>query len=236
VRLPAPSTRRTGLGAEAAAYAAAELPRRRTPWAEASWCAVDFELTGLDPRRDQVISFGAIPIEAGRVRFGRAVAGLVRPTRELDEAAIHVHGMRDVDLAGAPSLADTVGRLIEALTGRGVVLHVAAIDRPFLKRALRTAGTRLRGPVVDTEVLGRLWLYERDGRLRRHLGLTELAMELGLPVERPHDALADALTTAQAFIALAAHLDARRAETVGSLSRAGERLDALRMFQHHSLR
>jgi DNA polymerase III epsilon subunit-like protein len=90
--------------------------------------------------------------------------------------------------------------------------------------------------VVDTEVLGRLWLYEREGRLRRRLGLSELAAALGLPLERPHDALADALTTAQAFIALAAHLSASRVETVGSLSAAQERLDAVRMFQHHSPR
>jgi DNA polymerase-3 subunit epsilon len=214
----------------------AQLPRRRTPWSEAPWCAVDFELTGLDPRRDQVISFGAIPIDAGRVQLGRAVSGLVRPTRELHEAAIHVHGIRAVDLAGAPSLVDAVGALIGALAGRGLVLHVAAIDRPFLKRALGQAGVRLRGPVVDTEVLGRLWMYEREGHLRRRLGLSELAAALGLPLERPHDALADALTTAQAFIALAAHLSTRRPETVGSLSAAQDRLDAMRMFQHHSPR
>jgi DNA polymerase-3 subunit epsilon len=236
VRLPALSTRRAGLGAEAAAYAHAELSPRSTPWSEARWCAVDFELTGLDPRRDQVVSFGAIPIDAGRVQLGRAVSGLVRPTRESGEAAIRVHGIRAVDLSGAPTLADAVGGLIRALTGRGLVLHVAAIDRPFLKRALRQAGVRLRGPVIDTEVLGRLWLHEREGRLRHRLGLGELAAALGLPLERPHDALGDALTTAQAFIALATHLSAREVETVGSLGAAQERLDAVRMFQHHSPR
>jgi DNA polymerase-3 subunit epsilon len=236
VRLPALPTRRSGLGAEAAAYVHAELSRRSTPWSEARWCAVDFELTGLDPRLDQVVSFGAIPIDGGRVQLGRAVSGLVRPTRESGEAAIHVHGIRAVDLSDAPTLADAVGGLIQTLTGRGLVLHVAAIDRPFLKRALRHLGVRLRGPVVDTEVLGRLWLYEREGHLRRHLGLGELAAALGLPLERPHDALGDALTTAQIFIALAAHMSARQVETVGSLSTADERLDAVRMFQHHSPR
>jgi DNA polymerase-3 subunit epsilon len=237
VRLPAVPARRAALGAEAAAYAGAQLPGRRIPWQQGSWCAVDLELTGLDPRRDQIISFGAIPIDAGRVQLGRAVSSLVRPTRELDEAAIRVHGIRAVDLEGVPLLADAIAGdsgLIRALTGRILVFHVAAIDRPFLTRAFGELGVRLRGPVVDTEVLGRLWLYERDGRLRRHLGLGELAAALGLPLERPHDALADALTTAQAFIALAAHLGVRHVETVGTLARAQERLDAVRMFQHHS--
>jgi DNA polymerase-3 subunit epsilon len=237
VRLPTVSARRPALDPEAAAYAEARFPPRRTPWREAHWCAVDFELTGLDPRRDQIISFGAIPIEHGRVQLGQAVSGLVRPTRELREAAIRVHGLRVADLAGAPSLADALRSgqgLMSVLTGRGLVFHVAAVDRPFLKRALRESGLRLRGPTVDTEVLGRLWLFERDGRLRRRIGLGELASALGLPEERPHDALGDALTTAQVFIALAAHLGARRPETVGSLVRTPERLDAARLFEHHA--
>jgi DNA polymerase-3 subunit epsilon len=105
---------------------------------------------------------------------------------------------------------------------------------PFSKRALALKGARLRGPIVDTEVLGRLWLYERDGRLPRRPALAALASSLGLPVERPHDALADALTTAQVFIALATHLEALHTETVGSLARANRRLDAISMFQDHS--
>jgi DNA polymerase-3 subunit epsilon len=235
MRLPALALagRRDALDPAAAAYRAARLVPSRTPWREASWCAVDFELTGLDPRADQVIAFGAIPIQGGRVQLGQAVTSLVRPTRALDEAAIRVHGIRAVDLANAPPLAEAVPRLIEALTGRGLVLHVAAVDRPFLKRALRERGIRIRGPVVDTEVLGRLWLYERDRRLSRHIGLGALASALGLPQDRPHDALADALTTAQVFIALAAHLGTRRVETVGSLAHAQGRLDAVRIFQDH---
>jgi DNA polymerase-3 subunit epsilon len=237
VRLPAVSARRLAHDPGAAAYADAHFPPPRTPWRDARWCAVDFELTGLDPRRDEIISFGVIPIEDGRVQLGQAVSSLVRPMRGLHEAAIPVHGIRVADLAGAPSLTEALAGergLIHPLTGRGLVFHVAAVDRPFLKRALQDHGLRLRGPTVDTEVLGRLWLSERDGRLTRRLGLGELASALGLPEEHPHDALGDALTTAQVFIALAAHLGARRPETVGSLVRAPQRLDAARMFEHHA--
>ena len=116
------------------------------------------------------------------------------------------------------------------IAGRILVVHTAAIERAFLGRALRRDGVRLRGPLVDTEVLGRLWLHERDGQSRRHVSLAELASLLGLPADRPHDALGDALTTAQVFIALATHLDAGRAETIGSLARATARLESLRLL------
>ncbi len=214
----------------ARAYATAPVPRPSTPWREARWCALDFELTGLDPRADEIISFGAIPIDGGRARLGGATAGLVRPQRELSEAAIRVHGIRAADLAQAPPLAEAIDPLLAALAGRVLVVHAAAVERTFLRAALRRLGLRLRNPIADTEVLGHVWLHDRGRALRRRLGLSELAGRLGLPADRPHDALSDALTTAQVFIALATHLEATAPETVGDLSRAHRRLEALRAF------
>jgi DNA polymerase-3 subunit epsilon len=211
-------------------YAGAPLAPGRTPWRQGGWCALDFELTGLDPRRAEIISFGAIPIDDGRVHLAGAVSGLIRPVRELGEASIRVHGLRASDLARAPRLAEALSGLLPALAGRGLVVHAAAVERGFLRPALAELGVRLRGPIVDTEALGRLWLYERDGVLRRRITLGQLAAALNLPAERPHHALGDALTAAQAFIALASHLDARHPETVGSLARAGERLANLRAY------
>jgi DNA polymerase-3 subunit epsilon len=210
-----------------AAYAGARLPRRRTPWREAGWCVVDLELSGLDPERHEIISFGAVPIDAGRALLHGAVSGLVRPTRPLSESSIRIHGLRAADLADAPPLEEALGPLLEAMTGRRLVVHTARIERDFLGAALRGRRVRLRGPHVDTEVLGRVWLYERDGAAPAGLPLRTLAATLGLPADRPHSALSDALTTAQAFIAVATHLDARAAETVGSLVDARHRLDTL---------
>ncbi len=229
MRIASPSRMR-GRTQAASAYAKASLPGRRTAWRKARWCALDLELTGLDPTVDEIISFGAIPIEGGRVQLADAVYELVRPVSEISEESIRVHGIRAVDLLQAPSLEEAIETLLDVIAGRILVVHTAAIERAFLGRALRRDGVRLRGPLVDTEVLGRLWLHERDGQSRRHVALTDLASLLGLPADRPHDALSDALTTAQVFIALATHLDAARAETVGSLARASPRLESLRLL------
>ena len=207
-----------------------KLGRRRVPWLEAAWCAVDLELTGLDPEHDEIIAFGAIPIEGGRLKVGESVSGLVRPVREISEESIRIHGIRAADLDAAPTLPDAIGPLAELLEGRVLIAHTAAVERLFLGRALRAHGTRLRGPIADTEVLGRLWLHERDGKLWRRLPLTVLASQLGLPAERPHHALGDALTTAQAFIVLATHLDGIHRQTVATITGARRRLDAIRVF------
>ena len=52
--------------------------------------------------------------------------------------------------------------LLETLTGRVPVFHTAMVERAFLGKELRRRRLRLPDD-VDTEVLGRLWLRQRDG-------------------------------------------------------------------------
>jgi DNA polymerase-3 subunit epsilon len=213
--------------AAGATYAKARWPAGGTRWREARWCAVDLELSGLDPEHHEIIAYGAVPVRDGRVLLRGAVSGLARPTRPLTESSIRIHGILPADLADAPPLREALEPLLQAMTGHVLVAHAAGVERGFLGPALREQGLRLRGPVLDTAVLGRLWLHERDGSAPRHLPLGGLAAALGLPAERPHAALSDALSTAQAFVALATHLDARRPQTVRSLTGSRAHLESL---------
>ncbi len=214
-------------GPGAGAYRSARPPAGRTPWREAGYCAVDRELSGLDPKRHEIISFGAVPIEDGRVQLAGAVHGRVRPLHALSESSIRVHGLRAADLADAPALEEAIDPLLALMAGRIPVVHVAAIERGFLRPALRRQGVRLRAPMIDTSVLGLVWLHEHYGGGPRHLSLSALSQTLGLPAHHPHDAFGDALTTAQVFLALATHLNALRPQTVRSLVVADRHLQSL---------
>jgi len=214
----------------AAAYRRAALPGRRTPWRDAGFCVVDLELSGLNPRVDEIISFGAVPIDGGRAGADRTVYGLARPTRPLPEASVVIHGIRTVDLETAPPLETAITPLLEAMTGRILVAHAAIVERAFLGEVLRRQGVRLREPVLDTVALGRLLMAVRGADSPRFLPLGELVRYLHLPEHRPHHALGDALTTAQAFLAIVSHLEAQEPETVGSLARAPDRLKGIRRY------
>jgi DNA polymerase-3 subunit epsilon len=207
--------RRSPEGA-AAEFADASRPSDQTPWREASWCALDLEMTGLDPRSEDIISVGAVPIEDGRIVLGGGMYTLVNTTRRSQHGAVLVHKLRVPDLADAPPLEEALDRVLESLTGRIPVFHTAAVERSFLER--RFARRRVRLPeVADTEALGREWLRHRDGSAPEGISLGRLAAVLGQPAEAPHHALGDALTTAKAFIALASLLDTVTPQTVGSL-------------------
>ncbi|MGA3214195.1 MAG: 3'-5' exonuclease [Acidimicrobiales bacterium] len=224
------STRRRHRAPAADSYVRARPPSRRTPWREARYSVVDLELTGLDPRTDEIISFGAVPIEAGLIGAGRTLYGLARPTRPLPESSVVIHGIRSLDLEKAPPLDEAMGPLLEAMAGRVLVAHSATVERAFLGAALRRQGARLREPILDTAVLGRLLLVDRGDPFPGHLSLGSLAGAMGLPAHHPHHALGDALTTAQVFLAIVSHLERRGPETVGSLARAAARLENARHY------
>jgi DNA polymerase-3 subunit epsilon len=198
----------------------APVPPADASWREVDFTVIDLETTGLDPGADEIISFATVTVSAGRITLADARYELVRPERMPDPDTIRIHGLREADLTGMPPLGEVLDRLLTAMAGRPLVAHVAAVERSFLGSALARRGLELRNPWVDTAAL-----YRELRHLRRlppadsdPIGLSELARSLGLPVHRPHHADGDALTTAQAFIALAAHLEAFGPQTLGSLA------------------
>jgi DNA polymerase III epsilon subunit-like protein len=112
-----------------------------------------------------------------------------------------------------------------------VVSNAAWFDKAFLARAAARRGVRWRSPMIDTSVIGRWWLFERDGYLPRAISLASLTRALRLPAHRPHHAIGDALTTAQAFLAIVTHLDAIRPQTAGTLVHARERVAEIRRLE-----
>jgi DNA polymerase-3 subunit epsilon len=198
-------------------------PAQTTPWRKAGFCVIDLELTGLDPAVDSIVSFAVLPITGGRLRLSDLRYQLIRPARMPEAETIRIHGLRSSDLVGAPTLADVLDGLLEALTGTALVAHVASVEKGFLDAALQTHGLRLSNPVIDTAGLAAELLRRRGGPVADPADLSSLARGLGLPVHRPHHADGDALTTGQVFLALASHLDALEPQTVGSLEVYGNR-------------
>lgn len=213
------------------AYAAGPWPEPRLLWREATYAVIDVETSGLDARRDSLLAIGLAEIAAGRVRLDRSWYTLVRPPEGLlvGDRSIRIHGITRAELADAPTPEEVLPQLLERLSGRVLVVHVADIDVKFLNRALRDHyGAKLRGPTLDTARLA--MTLHHDARLLGEVNadmpapaiqLRALAQRFGLPVYGEHNALNDALTTAQLFLAQATRLAAHGRTSLRGLLRAG---------------
>jgi DNA polymerase-3 subunit epsilon len=175
-------------------------------WRADTFMVIDLETTGLDPRRDHIVSYGAVPIRYGRVTTSESVYGLVHVPGDVPGSSTVFHGLRNQDLDGAPPLAECVATLDGLIGSHPIVAHCAWIERSFLRKAFRRSYLSFSSPIVDTAVLARLVL-DVDLPPEQAVSLEYAATELGLPVHSPHHALGDAVTTASLFIALAAQLE-----------------------------
>ena len=211
--------------AAARAYRETPMPDPSMGWRDVTFGVIDLETTGLNPGSDEIISFAFVTVAGGRVRLADVRHQLVRPHRMPDGESIRIHGLRPADLEDAPPLSEILDGLLEAITGRALVAHIAAVERSFLSAALEEYGLSLRNPIVDTAALA-VELGRRTGRSSRKrepVGLSDLARSFRLPVHRPHHADGDALTTAQVFLALATHLDGPEPLTLGAMEKLEHR-------------
>jgi len=175
-------------------------------WREADYLALDFEATGLDLARDRIISFGAVPMSGGRIEVGRARYQTVDPEdRPPSPRSVTVHGIRPVDLRGAPSQASAAAALREALEDRFLVAWFGGVETGFLATLFRPSAARWAHTMVDVRDL----MLALEGPAASERSLTSAAAWYGVPVADPHHALDDALVTAQLFFVVGERL-ARR--------------------------
>jgi DNA polymerase-3 subunit epsilon len=202
---------------------------RRAPIAETEFVAFDTELTGLDVRRDSIISIGAVRLLGGRILPGQTFYRLVRPCSELRGESVCVHELTHADLASAAEPEDALADFLD-FAGDGVLMgHFVFIDVGFLDRALREAfGVHLESPAVDTMGLHD-WLNENDSRFARHHGgmtlkndLFSMAARYGIEVAQSHNALFDAYLAAQLFQRFLSFLSGCGVSTLGELLAVGK--------------
>jgi DNA polymerase-3 subunit epsilon len=182
------------------------------------WASLDFEATGLDLRRDQIISFGVVPIDGVRIQVGEAVYQLVDPGDvPPSPESITVHGLRPVDLHGAPNVEAAKENLARALERRFLVTWWAGVEAAFLDKLYGGGVRSWMKRAVDVRKL----VLELEGEAAATLTLTDAAGRLGVPVASPHHALDDALVTAQLFLVTATRLAGMGKGTVRDLMEAG---------------
>ncbi len=188
-------------------YLATPFPDRGGDYRQIEFVALDLETTGLDPANDEILSVGLVSLKAAQIDLSTAQHYLVSPDRAIPERSAVIHQITDDAAAHGDRLADVMPRVLARLCGRVMLAHHARIERQFLNAAcLRLYGTGFLVPLADTEALLRRWLEQRNQSVSgRDLRLHALRARYGLPRYKAHNALTDALATAELFCAFIAH-------------------------------
>lgn len=210
------------------AYMDTPQPDPRTNWREVPYSVIDVETSGLNAKQDALLAIGLVEIDQGRVRLDSCWYSLIRPPEGLlvSVESIRIHRLLRDELAQAPPAAAVLTEFLQRLRGRMLVVHVATIDMRFINRVLTSLwGIKLHKVGLDTARFAHsLHVYERYSRGIEtdtpSIQLRALTQSANLPLYTQHNALNDAITTAQLFLMQSTRLEAQSDRTLRAVIRA----------------
>ncbi len=199
-----------------------------TPITDVRYVVVDTELTGLDEKRDSIVSIGAVRMTGGKIDIGDTFYRLVSPRTELTAASVVIHEITPSDVVMSPVIGPVLEDFLEFCGADALVGHFISIDLAFLNREMR----RLRNAAIRNRVVDTFSVYEwlrkreksRDCFATPLAGyrLYDIARCFGVPVNGAHNAIMDAYATAQLFQRFLPLLAEAGAGNIGDLLKIGK--------------
>jgi len=205
------------IAAALAGYRSQEQPDLQTALATQRVVVVDVEASGLDPFRDRLISIGAVAVHGGLVRLDDSFDTVLRQDTVSDDRNILIHG-----IGGSAQLLgrDPTSGLVDFLGFAGkapLIAFHADFDRILIER---TTGATLRmkpnNAWLDLALLAPALFPEHERAIRTLDGWLNL---FGIQNHDRHDALADALATAQLLLVVLAAAGRQGLATWADLAR-----------------
>ncbi|KZN47512.1 3'-5' exonuclease [Pseudoalteromonas luteoviolacea] len=183
----------------------------RELWLDSELVVLDLELTGLDPTQHEIVSAAWVIIRRGRIVLAESRYLINRSVKSLAQSPVY-HGIDDAQLAKGVDIKVIMREFAEALEGRVLVCHHTALDWAFIKKSFAALGIATRpNQMIDTLKI------EKSRLLRQHQQVIQDQLRLpacreryGLPDYQNHNALSDALATAELLLAQVNHLGSEK--------------------------
>ena len=181
---------------------------------------VDVESTGLDVFSDRLIAIGAVTVESSRIALDRSFYRVLRQQRASHHDNILVHGIGGTAQTGGDDPVAVLLDFLEHIGKSPLIGFHARFDEIMIRNAVRKyLGGGFRRTWLDLADLAPAVPGAPGGKSR---GLDEWLATFNIVNYSRHDALADALATAQLFQVMA-----RTAEGSGS-KRTADLIEAAR--------
>ncbi len=158
---------------------------------------LDFETTGLSPDYgDRAIEIGAVLLQNNRIvdRF----QSLMNPEMKVSGFIEEYTGITNTMLAGAPSIAEAMGKFSRFMAGHHLVAHNANFDRRFLDAELGRINKQRRQEFACSLLLARRLYPDAPSHRLETLVRYKNLVTNGVY----HRALADAEMTAHLWISM----------------------------------
>ena len=174
--------------------------------ASTRFLAVDLELSSLQPETGEIISIGWVPIDDLQINVGQAKHLLLKNRHGVGQSAT-IHGIHDRQLTNGLELQAALTELYQALDGRVLIAHHAPLDMTFIEYFSQLSYHNAPEIIaLDTLITEKNRLLNTGHVIPANSLRLKACMErYHIPLGKQHNALSDAFSCAQLFLAQIEH-------------------------------
>jgi len=190
---------------------------KKQDWRELEIVSLDLETTGLDPKTDQILSIGLVELKKGNIYLDTAWHKIINVGAAVPETTAVIHHITDDIVAQGEPLESVLPELLKRLTGKVMLVHYSFIEQQFINAACQ----KLYGSPFIIQTIDTLPIAQRRMERRNHtiqagnLRLFNLMTYYNLPHYKAHNALYDAISTAELFQAMTMEISPHGKQRLG---------------------
>lgn len=163
----------------------------------------DCETTGLNPKKDEIISIGAIIIKDNQILHSKKFERFAKTTKPLSTESIKVHHIRECDILNALDIDDVIDEFIDFIGNRPLVGYYLEFDTAMINRYIKPKlGITLPNKQIEVSALYYDQMIKKYPQGNIDLRFDIIMDRLELPRMAKHDAINDVIMTSMIFLKL----------------------------------
>lgn len=173
------------------------------PYIGDEYVCFDCETTGLDTKKDEIISIGAIIIKNNKILHSKKFERFVKTTKPLTKENITIHHIRQCDIKNAHNIDDVIVEFINFVGNRPLVGYYLEFDVAMINKYLKPQfGIKLPNKQFEVSGLYYDMMIKKYPNGNIDLRFDTIMNKLSLPRLAKHDAINDVIMTAMIFVKL----------------------------------
>ena len=167
------------------------------------YVCLDCETSGLNPRKDEILSIGAVHIKENKILMRKTFNIFLKPSKNIDAESIKIHHIRPIDLENGVDPKEAIFQLLEFIGSRPIVGYYIKFDVEIISKYTKNfIGVKLPNETIEVSSM-----YYKTRKKTTDFEFIDLKFDtilknLNIPALGKHDALNDAIMTSMMFLKL----------------------------------
>lgn len=186
-------------------YLSIPFVSKRSKIIDVAIVSLDIETTGLNPETDKIVSIGLVELDNMGVKLNSCWHQTIKTNKTLKENSVIIHHITNDESSAGVTIEQAMKTLLKRISGKVVLVHNETVEQAFINKACQNLfKTGFIMPVIDTQFLAKRTLARQNKAVKPNdLRLFNLRKNFNMPAYKAHNALLDAIATAELFLAMA---------------------------------